>query len=77
MVVLDVAHLFRVFAGPNGLIALLDRYSPNHRLTYNTVQMWGRRGRVPAKWTGAILYICEREGHSCAEFLTDTDELKP
>ena len=77
MVILDVPHVFRVFGGPTGVIALLDRYSPKHGLTYNTVQMWGRREQIPAKWVGAILYAVESEGHSCKEFLTDTDEFEP
>ena len=76
MVVLDVPHVFRVFGGPAGVLTLLDRYSPDHNLSYNTVQMWGRRESIPAKWVGAIIYACESEGHSCKEFLTDPDEFK-
>lgn len=74
MVVLDVAHVYRVFGGPAGVRTLLDRYTPTHGLSYNTIQMWGRRSSIPAKWVGAILYAVEAEGRTCREFLTDTDE---
>lgn len=75
MVTFDVVHVFQVFGGPKGVMDCLDRYTPNHGLTYSAVQMWKQRKRIPTKWVGAILYCVEQSGHHCVEFLTDPDEL--
>ena len=75
MLVIDVAHVFRVFGGPRGLLNSLDQHQPDHGATYNRVQMWQQRGTIPTKWIGAILYCCDQDGHGCLELLTDPDEL--
>jgi hypothetical protein len=77
MVTLDVTHVFRVFKGPRGLIDVLDRHQADHGLNYNQVQMWQQRSQIPARWVGAILYVVEREGRQCREFLVDTAEFAP
>lgn len=74
MVTFDVPHIFRVSGGTRGLLDWLDRHQPGHGLAYNTVQMWGRRETIPARWVGAVLYCVEQQGHDCREFLTDNDE---
>jgi hypothetical protein len=74
MVTLDVKHVFRTFKGPRGLLDVLDRHQPDHGLKYNQVQMWQRR-QIPAKYVGMILYVVEREGRQCREFLIDNEEL--
>jgi hypothetical protein len=74
MVTLDVTHVFRVFKGPRGLIDVLDRHQPDHGLNYNQVQMWQQRSQIPARFVGAILYVVEREGRQCREFLVDAGE---
>lgn len=74
MVLFDVPHVFRVFGGPRGLLAVFDRYHPGHELAYNTIQMWQRRETIPSKWFGLVLYCIEQSGHQCREFLTDNDE---
>ena len=73
MIVIDVQHVFRVFRGPAGLLAALDRYQPDHGLSYSTVQMWQRR-QIPTRYVGAVLYVIEQTGHSCVEFMIDKDE---
>lgn len=74
MVIIDVPHVFRVFDGPKGLLASLDRHCPGHGLVYNTIQMWQRR-QIPTKWVGAVLYCVHQEGHECFEFLVDDEEM--
>lgn len=75
MVKLDVDHVFRVFGGPRGLLACLDRHQKDHGLSYPTVQMWSQRGSIPTKMVMAVIYTAEREGHDCTEFMVDTQEL--
>ena len=75
MMTFDVPHVFRVFGGPRGLMQSLDTYQPDHGLSYNAIQMWLNRKQIPARWVGLVLYIITQEGHSCAEFLIDLDEL--
>jgi hypothetical protein len=75
MMMFDVAHLFAVFGGPVGVLALLDKYQPETGLTYSTVQMWQQRRQIPSRWMGLVLYIIGQERHKVAEFLTDPDEL--
>jgi hypothetical protein len=75
MVVFDVAHVFRVFGGPKGLLTALDDHQPGHGLNYNAVQMWSQRQTIPTKWMGAVLYCVLQRGWNVAEFLTDGDEL--
>ncbi len=75
MVVVDVTHVFRIFHGPKGLLQVLDKHQHGHGLKYSQVQMWSQRNRIPAKWVGMIIYVVEREGHHCNEFLIDQTEL--
>lgn len=75
MVVVDVAHVFRVFGGPKGLLLAMDQHQPRHGLRYNAVQMWSQRGNIPSKWIGAVSYCCAQEGHDWHEFLLDNDEM--
>lgn len=74
MVVLDVAHVFRVFAGPRGLLAALDRHQPDHGASYNVVQMWNQRRTIPTKYVAAVLYCAHQEGRECSEFFLDPAE---
>jgi hypothetical protein len=74
MVQIDVAHVFRIFGGPRGLLTILDQHQPGHGAHYNTVQMWSGRKTIPTKYVAAILYCCEQEGHHCREFFIDNDE---
>ena len=75
MVAFDVRHVFATFGGPSGLLATIKKHHPGVKLVYNTVQMWQRRGMIPAKWMAPVLYAAERSGHSCLDFMTDEDEL--
>jgi hypothetical protein len=77
MVTLDVPHVFRTFNGVRGVLNLLDRYQPQHGLSYNRAQMWLQRGQIPARWVAAVLYSIERSGHHCREFFIDQDEFAP
>jgi len=74
MMMFDVAHVFRTFGGPRGLLDAIDLYQPGSGLTYNAVQMWSQRETIPAKWVGVVLYCIKQKGGSVREFLTDADE---
>jgi hypothetical protein len=76
VVTLDVAHVFRVFRGPRGLLDAFDKHHRGHALTYNRVQMWRQRDQIPARWVGAVFYLIDKEGQHCADFLHDPDEFK-
>lgn len=75
MLVVDVAHIFRIFGGPKGVLTLLCTHQPDHGLTYNAVQMWNQRKKIPTKYIAAVFYCCERTGHACHEFFIDPNEL--
>jgi hypothetical protein len=75
VITFDVAHVFREFDGPSGLLRALDKHQPDHDLAYPSIQMWKQRGSIPTKWLPAVLYCIEKTGRHCLEFLIDNDEM--
>jgi hypothetical protein len=53
----------------------MDKHQPNHKVPYNTVQMWKNRSGIPAKWVGLILYVWLKQGHAGMAALTDSETL--
>lgn len=70
-----MSRMFSEFSRSQGLLQVLDKHQHGHGLKYSQVQMWSQRNRIPAKWVGMIIYVVEREGHHCNEFLIDQTEL--
>jgi hypothetical protein len=74
MVVLDVPHILELAGGPQALLQLMAKHSPQDLPNYAAVQMWRSRNAIPSRWTGLVLYSLIREGHDFMTLTTDEDE---